>query len=133
MKQNSGGIEVGSANLADLQTGKKTVREVGVGSGDADQSVDSISLLPQEKKEFADWAYGDYNLVNRERQLKKQVSLGDLMRAKRVEECPKSKIARSRSLAMLGKSTSKTKNGVIQTKALFQGIHRTKDVRPPVS
>ena len=45
----------------------------------------------------------------------------------------KSKIARSRSLAMLGKSTSRTKNGIIQTKDLFQGIHRTKDVRPPTS
>ena len=45
----------------------------------------------------------------------------------------KSKIARSRSLKMLGKSTSKTKNGVIQTKDLYQGIHRTKDLRPPTS
>ena len=37
----------------------------------------------------------------------------------------KGKIARSRSLAMLGKSTSKTKNGIIKTKDLFKGIHRT--------
>ena len=61
----------------------------------------------------------------------KQLSLGDLMPKKVLDD--KSKIARSRSLAMLGKSTSRTKNGIIQTKDLFQGIHRTKDVRPPTS
>ena len=37
-------------------------------------------------------------------------------------------MARSRSLGLLGKSTSRTKNGVMPTKDLWRGIHFTKDV-----
>ena len=127
----SGGIEVEHATLPESAAGPRTVREVGVGSGDINQSAGTMTLLSQERQEFAAWAYGDG--PSRERRLKKQVSLGDLMRAKPADATTRGKLARSRSLAMLGKSTSKTKNGVIQTKDLFQGIHRTKDLKAPSS
>ena len=38
-------------------------------------------------------------------------------------------LARSRSLALLGKSTSRSKNGVLPTKELWKGIHFTQDVQ----
>ena len=40
-------------------------------------------------------------------------------------------MARSRSLGLLGKSTTKTKNGVLPTKDVWRGIHFTKDVTGP--
>ena len=42
------------------------------------------------------------------------------------------KLARSRSLAMLGKSAGH-KNGVISTKQIWGGIHRVSDIRPSAS
>ena len=39
------------------------------------------------------------------------------------------KLARSRSLVMLGKSTG-NKNGIISTKQIWEGIHRVSDIRP---
>ena len=41
----------------------------------------------------------------------------------------KKQIARSRSLALLGKSTSRSKNGVLPTRELWKGIHFTHDVK----
>ena len=38
-------------------------------------------------------------------------------------------MARSRSLALLGKSTTRSKNAVLPTKDLWKGIHFTKDVK----
>ena len=40
-------------------------------------------------------------------------------------------MARSRSLGLLGKSTSKTKNGVIPTSDVWRGIHFLQDVTQP--
>ena len=107
----SGGMEIGNVSLPGSRAGKRTVREVGVGSGDVDRSAESMAPPFREGTELGFQAYG--NAPSRERQLRKQVSLGDLMSAKPVDAGTKSKLARSRSLAMLGKSTSKTKNGVI--------------------
>jgi len=45
----------------------------------------------------------------------------------------KSKLARSRTLALLGKSTSRSKNGILPTSELWKGIHFTKDIRPSES
>jgi hypothetical protein len=44
-------------------------------------------------------------------------------------ESKNAKLARSRSLAMLGKSAGH-KNGVISTRAVWKGIHRVSDIRP---
>lgn len=107
----SGGMEIGNVSLPESRAGRRAVREVGVGSGNVDQSAESVALLSREGTELGVRAYG--NASSRERQLRKQVSLGDLMSVKPVDAGTKSKLARSRSLAMLGKSTSKTKNGVI--------------------
>ena len=40
-------------------------------------------------------------------------------------------MARSRSLGLLGKSTSKTKNGVLPTSDVWRGIHFLQDVTQP--
>lgn len=39
-------------------------------------------------------------------------------------------MARSRSLGLLGKSTTKSKNGILPTKELWKGIHFTHDIQP---
>lgn len=45
----------------------------------------------------------------------------------------KSQMARSRSLGLLGKSTTRSKNAVLPTQDLWRGIHFTKDVKPSMS
>jgi len=57
------------------------------------------------------------------------------VQSKQVFNVPKlkSKIARSRSLALLGKSTSRSKNGIMPTADLWKGIHFTKDIKPSES
>ena len=45
----------------------------------------------------------------------------------------KSKMARSRSLGLLSKSTSRFKHAVLPTRELWKGIHFTKDVQPSQS
>lgn len=47
---------------------------------------------------------------------------------KRVETLVK--LARSRSLVMLGKANGHKKGGVISTKRIWEAIHRVSDIRP---
>ena len=110
-KINNGVITIGGSPKA-----SEPIAEVIVGMTDHSSSPKRQESPPSfERKKPMMMAYREAALSHRHMQ--KQLSLGDLMPKIGLED--KGKIARSRSLAMLGKSTSKTKNGIIKTKDLF--------------